>query len=88
LKRADPRDLKGGDPETNARAIRDLFNGKTGAYRDIVLLNAGGAFVVAGKVDDLKAGIAMAASVIDSGKAKAALAGLVATSNSKPVVAA
>ena len=88
LKRADPKDLKGGDPETNAKAIRDLFDGKAGAYRDIVLLNAGGAFVVAGKVDDLKAGIAMAASVIDSGKAKAALAGLVAVSNSKPVVAA
>ena len=88
LKRADAKDLKGGDPETNAKAIRELLDGRTGAYRDIVVLNAGAAFVVAGKAADLKAGIAQAAAIIDSGKAKAALAGLVAVSNSKPVVAA
>jgi anthranilate phosphoribosyltransferase len=88
LKRADPSALKGGDPAFNAKAVRDLLDGKAGAYRDIVLLNAGAAFAVAGKTADLRAGIALAASVIDSGKAKRALEGLVAISNSKPMVVA
>jgi anthranilate phosphoribosyltransferase len=88
LERASPADLKGGDPETNARAIRELLDGKPGAYRDIVALNAGAALLVAGKAADLKAAIAIASATIDQGKAKAALEGLVATSNGKPVVAA
>jgi anthranilate phosphoribosyltransferase len=87
LKRADPLALKGGDPEFNAKAVRELLDGKPGAYRDIVVLNAGAALTVADRAADLKAGIALAASVIDSGKAKAALAGLVAVSNSKMVTA-
>jgi anthranilate phosphoribosyltransferase len=88
LKRADPMALKGGDPATNARAVRDLLDGKPGSYRDIVVLNAGAALVVAGKAADLKAAIALAAATIDGGKAKAALAGLVATTNSQPIKAA
>ncbi|HTI86568.1 MAG TPA: anthranilate phosphoribosyltransferase, partial [Alphaproteobacteria bacterium] len=88
LKRAMPADLKGGDPETNARAIRELLDGKPGAYRDIVVLNAGAALLVAGKAADLKAAIAIASATIDQGKARSALEGLVATSNGKPVVAA
>jgi len=88
LKRAMPADLKGGDPETNARAIRELLDGKAGAYRDIVVLNAGAALLVAGKAADLKAAIAIASATIDQGKARSALEGLVATSNGKPVVAA
>jgi anthranilate phosphoribosyltransferase len=88
LECADPSALKGGDPAFNAKAVRDLLDGKPGAYRDIVLLNAGAAFAVAGKTADLRAGIALAASVIDSGKAKRALEGLVAISNSKPMVVA
>jgi anthranilate phosphoribosyltransferase len=88
LKRASPADLKGGDPETNARAVRELLDGKSGAYRDIVVLNAGAALLVAGKAADLKAAIAIAAATIDQGKARAALDGLVATSNGKSVVVA
>ncbi len=88
LKRADPAALKGGDPATNAAAIRELLDGKHGAYRDIVLLNAGAAFLIAGKASDLKEGIAMASTLIDLGNAKTTLARLVATTNSQPVTAA
>ena len=75
---ADPADLKGGDPEANAAAIRSMLGGETGAYRDIVLLNAGASLVVAGKAADLSAGVEMAATSIDSGAALAALDKLVA----------
>jgi anthranilate phosphoribosyltransferase len=88
LARADPMALKGGDPTTNARAVREVLDGKPGAYRDIVALNAGAALVVAGRAADLKDGIALAVATIDSGKAKAALAGLVDTTNSQPIEAA
>jgi len=74
---ADPADLKGGDPEANAGAIRTMLGGETGAYRDIVLLNAGASLVVAGKAADLAAGVEMAATSIDSGAALEALDKLV-----------
>lgn len=78
---ADPADLKGGDPEANAAAIRTLLAGETGAYRDIVLLNAGASLVVAGKAADLATGVDMAATSIDGGAALAALDKLVAITN-------
>ncbi|MBT4038804.1 MAG: anthranilate phosphoribosyltransferase [Rhodospirillales bacterium] len=74
-------DLKGGDPEYNAAAVRALFDGETGPYRDIVLLNAAAALLVAEKVSDLKAGVAMAAASIDDGKAKETLAKFVEITN-------
>jgi len=66
-------DLKGGDADVNAQAIRDVLAGNPSAYRDIVLMNAGAALVVAGKADTLKEGVELAASTIDSGKAAKAL---------------
>ncbi|HLV85146.1 MAG TPA: anthranilate phosphoribosyltransferase, partial [Devosia sp.] len=60
-----------------------LFDGAPGAYRDIVLLNAGAALIVADKVADLREGAEAAASLIDSGKAKDTLARLVAVSNGR-----
>ncbi|MHA6690493.1 anthranilate phosphoribosyltransferase [Devosia sp. A449] len=83
LKRHDPKDLLGADPEYNAAAIHALFDGAPGAYRDIVLLNAGAALIVADKVADLREGAEAAAAVIDSGKAKQTLARLVAVSNGR-----
>lgn len=74
---ARPEDLKGGTPEENADALRQVLAGKPGAYRDIVLFNAAAALVVAGKVTDLHDGARMAAQSIDSGSASAALAKLV-----------
>ena len=71
-------DIKGGDAQTNAAALRAVLDGQRGAYREIVLLNAAGALVMAGKADDLEAGIVRASEAIDSGKARAALERLVA----------
>jgi anthranilate phosphoribosyltransferase len=81
LPRAKPADLKGADAVTNAAAITGLLAGERSPYRDIVLLNSGAALLIAGKAADLKAGAALAAQAIDSGKAKATLAGLVAITN-------
>ena len=61
--------IRGGDPAFNAAALRRLLEGEAGAYRDAVLLNAAAALIVAGKVAELKAGAAMAAEAIDSGRA-------------------
>ncbi len=83
LPRASLADLTGGDPAFNAAALTRLFDGESGPYRDIVLLNAAAAFLVADKVETLIEGIELAADVIDEGRAKAALAGLVAATNSE-----
>ena len=60
----------GGTPEDNATAFRNLLDGQEGAYRDAVLLNASAALLVAGRVESLKDGVAVARESIDS---KAAL---------------
>ncbi|MET3925200.1 anthranilate phosphoribosyltransferase [Devosia sp. 2618] len=83
LKRYDAKDLLGADPDYNAQAIHALFDGAPGAYRDVVLLNAGAALIVADKVADLREGAEAAASIVDSGKAKETLARLVAVSNGR-----
>lgn len=83
LRRASLADITGGEPAFNAAALTRLFDGEKGAYRDIVLLNAAAAFLVADKVETLAEGIALAAEVIDKGAAKAALAGLVAATNTE-----
>jgi anthranilate phosphoribosyltransferase len=73
LKRASLAALKGGAAEDNARALRELFAGAKNAYRDIVLLNAGAALVVAGRAKTLADGIALAAEALDKGRAAAVL---------------
>ena len=60
-----------------AEALRRLLQGETGAYRDIVLLNAAAAFLVGEKVETLREGVELAAAVIDDGRAQAALDKLV-----------
>lgn len=72
--------LKGGDARENAASLLRLLGGETGAFRDIVLLNAAGALVVAGKVNNLKDGALMASDAIDSGAAQAVLSRVVAYS--------
>jgi len=59
--------LAGGTPEENARTIEAIMRGESGAKRDVVLLNAGAAFLVAGEVEQLEAGIERAALTIDAG---------------------
>ncbi|GGC48374.1 anthranilate phosphoribosyltransferase [Siccirubricoccus deserti] len=73
LERAPPEAIRGGEPAANAAALVALLSGEAGAYRDIVLLNAAAALVVAGRATDLRAGAALAARAIDSGAASAVL---------------
>ncbi len=84
LPRARPEDLRGADAETNADALRALLDGVRGPYRDIVLLNAAAALVVAERAEDLAGGVARAVEAIDRGAAKAVLARLIAISNETP----
>lgn len=70
-------DLRGGDAEHNAAALTALLGGAPGPYRDIVLLNAAAALVVADRAADLREGAELAAAVIDDGRAARALAALV-----------
>lgn len=74
-------DLKGGDPDHNAKALLAVLDGQSGPYRDIVLYNSAAALLIADKVDNLKDGVAMAASAIDEGRARQTLDKLVAITN-------
>ena len=77
LSRAAPAELVGGDAAANAASIRNLLDGQRGPYRDIVVLNAAAALIVAQRADDLEEGAAQAARSIDSGDAGTALDRLV-----------
>lgn len=81
LERAEPAALKGGDPAYNAEAMRKALGGAPGAYRDIALINAAAALVVAGKAASLRDGVGQGAAAIDSGAARRALDRLIAVSN-------
>ncbi|MEM9494451.1 MAG: anthranilate phosphoribosyltransferase [Pseudomonadota bacterium] len=81
LQRDAPAALKGGAPEENAAALRRLLDGEKSAYRNIAVLNAAAALVVAQKAADLKDGAAQAAAAIDNGAAAKALADLVRLTN-------
>jgi anthranilate phosphoribosyltransferase len=76
-----PREsIRGGEAAQNAAALRALLEGASGAYRDTVLFNAAAALRLAGRVADLRAGVAAAAAAIDSGAALGVLERLAAAS--------
>ena len=81
LPRAALADLTGGSPTQNAEALKDLLDGRRNAYRDIVLLNAAAAFLVADLTETLRDGVTLAAEVIDDGRARASLERLVEATN-------
>ncbi len=74
-------DLKGGTPEENAAITKAVLTGEQGHKRNAVLLNAGAALYIAGKADSMKDGVALAAELIDSGKAKETLDKIIEISN-------
>jgi anthranilate phosphoribosyltransferase len=78
VERCDPGDLRGGDPPTNARALRDVLAGAEGGHRSAVLLNAAGGIAAAGHARDLREGLEVARRSIDSGAAAERLDELVA----------
>lgn len=77
-----PADLRGADAEVNAAAARAVLGGDKGAHRDIVLLNAAAALVVADAVDSMSDGFELAGAVLDDGRAAGVLARLVEVSGS------
>lgn len=81
LKTASLQDLKGGDPDHNARALRDVLNGAKTPYRDVAVFNAAGTLVVAGKAKDIKEAAALAEAALDSGDALRILERLITVSN-------
>ena len=72
--------LAGGDASRNAGIVRDVLAGARGPARDVILLNAGAALLVAGRAGSVREGIAVAADALDSGRARDTLARMVAAS--------
>ena len=81
FERCQKSELVGGTPQENTQILRDILDGKDGAKRNAVLLNAGAAIYVAGKADSIDSGIKIAKDMIDSGKAKAQLERFIEQSN-------
>lgn len=81
IARSSAEELKGGDAAQNAQALRAVLEGKKSAFRDAAVMTAGAALLVAGKVADLKAGVAEAQKSIDGGNAGKVLEKLVKVSN-------
>ena len=81
LTRCKLEDLHGGSAEQSAQIVKAILAGEKGPARDVVLLNSGAALYVSGKADSVKAGIALAAASIDSGKARQKLEQLVELTN-------
>ncbi len=80
LARSSPRDLAGGTPPENATLVRGILGGETGPRRDVVLLNSAAALIAAGKTDDWREGLDIAAESLDSRRAAGVLDRLVKTS--------
>ncbi len=74
-------DLVGGTPQENAAITREILNGQKGHKRNAVLMNAGAGLYLGGKAASLKDGVAMAADLIDSGKASKTLDAFIEVSN-------
>jgi anthranilate phosphoribosyltransferase len=81
LKRVAGEALKGGNAAANAVALQSVLDGRPSPYRDVALLNAAAALVVAGRTKDLKEGMTLGIQSIDSGAAAERLKRLVAVSN-------
>jgi anthranilate phosphoribosyltransferase len=77
IERSEAEDLCGGNAETNAGVLRDVLAGEAGPCRDIAVLNAAAALMVAGKATDLAGGVDMAVASLDGGAAAHALETLV-----------
>lgn len=81
LERVKPEALRGGSAESNAAALLDVLKGRRGPYRDVAMLNAAAALMVAGRADGLTDGVKLAQRSLDSGEAEGRLDRLVAVSN-------
>jgi anthranilate phosphoribosyltransferase len=83
IKKASLDDLKGSDAKNNAETVKNIISGKeSGTKKDIVVLNAAAAIIVAELADDFASAIKIAEQSIETGKAIRHLEKLVAVSNS------
>lgn len=85
--RCSREDLRGGTPGENAEITLAILNGEKGCKRNAVLMNAGASLYIGGKADSIQDGIALAAEIIDSGKAMETLNRLIEVSNRPEVEA-
>ncbi|MGN6430194.1 MAG: anthranilate phosphoribosyltransferase [Gaiellaceae bacterium] len=83
--RCEPSELRGGSPAENAAAIRAVFAGENGGRRSAILLNAAGAIAAGGHAEDLRDGLELACSAVDSGAAAARLDELIAFTRAEAV---
>ncbi|MBQ9768052.1 MAG: anthranilate phosphoribosyltransferase [Lachnospiraceae bacterium] len=81
FERCTKEDLVGGTPEENAKITLAILKGEQGHKRNAVLMNAGAALYIGGKAETMKDGVALAAELIDSGKALDTLQKLIEISN-------
>lgn len=81
FERCTKADLVGGMPQENAAITREILSGQKGHKRNAVLLNAGAGLYLGGKAESMKDGVALAAELIDSGKAMATLEKFIEVSN-------
>jgi len=81
LKSVKPESLRGADADSNAAALKAVLDNKDGAYRDVAMMNAAAALVVAQAAKDIKEGAALARKALESGAARARLDKLIAVSN-------
>jgi len=88
IAKAAPGDLTGGEAAANAGIVRSVLDGRSGAPRDVVLLNAGAALFVAGRAASVPAGITLAAAAVDSGSARATLDRMIRSSQQASEVVA
>lgn len=81
FERCTKADLAGGMPEENAAITREILSGQKGHKRNAVLMNAGAGLYLGGKAESMKDGVALAAELIDSGKAMVTLEKFIEVSN-------
>src|SRR5712672_2576607 len=81
LNRVGGEALKGGDADANAIALQSVLDGRPSPFREVALLNAAAALIVAGRAKSLKEGVALGTKSLDSGAAAARLKHLIAVSN-------
>ena len=81
LERCKREDLEGGTPRENAEITLSILNGEEGPKRNAVVLNAGAALYLAGRVNTILDGVRLAEEVIDSGEAKNKLEEFIKYSN-------
>ncbi|MBO7373600.1 MAG: anthranilate phosphoribosyltransferase [Oscillospiraceae bacterium] len=81
FERCEKGNLAGGTPEENAAILRAIFAGEKGCKRNAALLNAGAGLYLNGKAESMKAGVELAAELVDSGRAAATLEKIIEVSN-------